>query len=157
MPSKLGALAYRGTLVSLCLACLAGLAVSIWAHLVSFMGIDPREKFPRIWIVELTLMLILLPLVTAVFRRGIHGDPLRLSRLSWKLVIALTVYYSFHFYLFVARASDELTSDMTWHMFSAGWILLFTVALAFYWGLVTRLAAGERNGEPTQGEQTSAM
>ena len=153
MTTKFGAAAYHGTLVSLYLVCLAGLAVSIWAHVVSFMGIDPRQKYPGIWIVEVALTLILLPLVTAVFRRGIHEDPLRLSRRNWKLIIALTAYYAFHFYLFIARASEEeLTSDMTWHMFSAGWILLFTVAFAFYRSLV-RSVAGQRTERPTERRQ----
>lgn len=130
-------------LVVLYVLCLAGLGLSLWAHVVSFLGVDPRTQFPRIWLVELSLTGILLPLVVVVFRRGIQQDPLRLSRLSWRVILVLATYYAFHFYLFIARASDDLTSDITWQMFSAGWILLFGVGFAFYRGTLARLIIGE--------------
>jgi hypothetical protein len=145
MTNRLRTSAYHGTLVFLYGVCLAGIALSIWAHILSFIGIDPRTRFPQIWIVELTLTAVLIPLVVVLFRRGLHEDPLRLSRWSWRLIFVLTAYYAFHFYLFIVRASDELTSDITWQMFSAGWILLFAVAFAFYRGVLTRLMSGERN------------
>jgi hypothetical protein len=153
MTNRLRTSAYHGILVFVYVLCLAGLALSLWAHVLSFMGIDPRTKFPLIWTVELTLTAILMPLVVALFRRGLREDPLRLSRLSWKLIVILTAYYAFHFYLFVERASEELTSDITWQMFSAGWILLFALAFAFYRGVLTRLGTSERNagGHPRQG------
>ncbi len=136
---------YHGLLVFLYLVCLAGISVSIWAHVISFMGIDPRTKLPGIWIVELALTFSLLPLVVAVFRRGIRQDPLRLSSWSWRLVYVLLAYYAFHFYFFIARASVELTSDITWHMFSAGWILLFALAFVYYRGALARLSANQEN------------
>ena len=145
MTNRLHTSAYHGTLVFLYLVCLLGLGLSIWAHVVSFMGVDPRTRFPQIWIVELTLTALLLPLVVALFRRGLREDPLRLSSLNWKLILVLTAYYAFHFYLFIVRASEDLTSDITWQMFSAGWILLFTLAFAFYRGVLARLIAGEQN------------
>jgi hypothetical protein len=119
--------------------------VSVWAHVVSFMGIDPRTKFPGIWIVELALTFSLLPLVVAVFRRGVRQDPLRLSAWSWKVVYVLLAYYAFHFYFFIARASVELSSDMTWHMFSAGWILLFALGFVFYRDALERFAANRQD------------
>ncbi len=142
---------YHSVLVLLYLLCLAGLGLSLWAHVVSFMGMDPRTQFPRIWIVELSLTGILLPLVVVVFRRGVHEDPLRLSRLSWKVILGLTAYYAFHFYLFIVRASEDLTSDVTWQMFSAGWILLFALGFAFYRGVLANLINGEQH---TTGDQT---
>ena len=145
MTNRLRTPAYHGALVFLYVLCLAGLALSIWAHVESFMGVDPRTKFPLICIVELSLTAILLPLVVALFRRGLREDPLRLSRLSWKLIVVLTAYYAFPFYWFIVRASDNLTSDITWQMFSAGWILLFALAFAFYRGVLTRLVTAERN------------
>jgi hypothetical protein len=144
-------------LVVLYLICLAGISVSVWAHVLSFMGVDPRLRFPRIWIVEITLTVILLPLVAVVFRRGIHEDPLRLSRLSWKVIFVLLAYYAFHFYWFIARASDELTSEITWQMFSAGWILLFALAFVFYRGVLARLIAGAENADGGRRQPTPAM
>jgi len=149
--------AYHSGLVFLYILCLVGLGLSIWAHVVSFLGIDPRTRFPLIWIVELTLTAILLPLVVALFRRGLREDPLRLSRLSWKLIVALAAYYTFHFYLFIVRASEELTSEITWQMFSAGWILLFALAFAFYRGVLARLVTGERNASGDQRQSTAAL
>ncbi len=157
MTNRLKTTAYHGALVVLYLLCLAGLGLSIWAHVVSFMGIDPRTQFPRIWIVELSLTFILLPLVVAVFRRGIHEDPLRLPRLSWKLILILTAYYAFHFYLFIARASEELTSEITWQMFSAGWILLFAVGFAFYRSVLARVISAERNAGGTEQQSAAAL
>jgi hypothetical protein len=144
--------AYHSVLVLLYILCLAGFSLSLWAHVVSFVGVDPRAQFPHIWIVELSLTGILLPLVVVVFRRGVHHDPLRLSRLSWKLIWALMGYYAFHFYWFIARASDDLTSDITWQMFSAGWILLFALGFLFYRGVLATLISGEQHtsGDPRQ-------
>jgi uncharacterized membrane protein YqaE (UPF0057 family) len=148
---------FHTALVVLYLLCLAGLGLSLWAHVVSFLGIDPRTRFPRIWLVELSLTGILLPLVVVVLRRGINQDPLRLSRLSWKFIIGLTAYYAFHFYLFIARASDELTSDVTWQMFSAGWILLFGVGFAFYRGVLARLIVGEHQTSEQPHQNPAAL
>ena len=88
---------------------------------------------------ELALTFSLLPLVVAVFRRGIRQDPLRLSAWSWRVVYVLLAYYAFHFYLFIARASVELTSDITWHMFSAGWILLFALGVCLLSGCASEV------------------
>lgn len=156
MRTSLRVSGYQGLLTFLYLVCVAGVCVSIWAHVVSFMGIDPRTRFPRIWIVELALTFLLLPLVAAVFRRGIRQDPLRLSAWSWRVVYVLLAYYAFHFYLFVARASVELTSDITWHMFSAGWILLFALALVFYQGVLARLGTRHEKMDGTQLHSTTS-
>ena len=39
-----------------------GLLISFWAQVVSLVGLDPRAFFPKIWIVEPVLTLVLFPL-----------------------------------------------------------------------------------------------
>ena len=44
----------------------------------------------------------------------------------------MLAYYGVNFYFFVYWSSDNLSAAVTWRMFSAGWILIFSVAAAYY-------------------------
>ncbi len=109
-----------------------GLLISLWAQMVSLAGFDPRAFFPKIWIVEPALTLVLLPLILAVFRNGIKTDPLALPHRARVIVYCLLGYYAFQFYLFLYRASQDLRTSQAWQMFSAGWILVFALAYLYY-------------------------
>jgi hypothetical protein len=106
--------------------------ISLWAQAVSLAGLDPREYFPKIWIVEPSLTLVVWPLVLAVFRNGVRENPLRLPAKAQSTLVCLMFYYVFQFYRFLYHASTQLRSSDTWQMFSAGWIVLFTTALIYY-------------------------
>lgn len=120
-------------LLTLCAISVAGVATAVWAHAVSLAGIDPQSVFRNLWVFQLVLFLLLLPLVVRVFQRGLKQDPFGLSRLEWRVLAGLLIYYSLHFYLFVAMAAEHLKAALTWQMFSAAWILMFVMSAFYYW------------------------
>ena len=113
-------------------ASFVGLAIAIWAHLVALSGRDPRVGFRWIWIVQLLLLCLLLPIALAVFRGRTLRELFHPPRWMRLTIFWLLTYYGVHFYLFVFVAAEHLTSVATWRMFTAGWILLFAFAAAFY-------------------------
>ena len=119
----------------------AGVGVGLWAHAVSLAGVDPQSVFRKLWIFQLLLFVLLLPLCTQVVRRGVSGDPFGLPRVEWRILGALLVYYAGHFYFFMIMAAEHLRAALTWQMFSAGWILLFMLTTFYYW---TRFAETKR-------------
>ena len=114
------------------------LAVSVWAHVTALRGQDPRLVWDSIWILEPSLVIVLLPIGVIAMKRGVKVDPFGLSRPVWRLQFALLVYYGLQFYLFLYRAQSVLRADYTWQMFSAGWILLFTLGSAVYLNFARR-------------------
>ncbi len=109
-----------------------GLLISFWAQVVSLVGLDPRAFFPRIWIVEPVLTLVLFPLILTVFRNGVKRDPFDFPRRARLTLYTLLGYYVLHFYLFLYRASIDLKTSQAWQMLSAGWLLIFALALLYY-------------------------
>lgn len=109
-----------------------GLLISLWAQAISLAGLDPRVYFPKIWTVEPVLTAVVLPLVLAVFRNGIRNNPFDLPTRARITISWLLGYYVFQFYRFMYRAAVYLRSSDTWQMFSAGWIVLFTLAVFYY-------------------------
>jgi hypothetical protein len=109
-----------------------GLAISCWAHAVALFGLDPRTYFPRIWVVEPALTLVVLPMGFALLRRGVNNNPFHLTKGERVTVYWLLGYYAFQFYRFLYRASQELHSSDTWQMFTAGWLVLFLLAFFYY-------------------------
>ncbi len=120
-------------LLTLCATSVAGLGAGLWAHAVSLAGIDPQSLFKRLWIFQLVLFFLLLPLAVRTLQRGVHSDPFGLPVKEWRILGVLLVYYAFHFYFFMIMAAEHLRASLTWQMFSAGWILLFLLSAFYYW------------------------
>ncbi len=120
-------------LLTLCAASVAGVGAGLWAHAVSLAGIDPQSIFRKLWIFQLVLFFLLLPLVVRVLKRGVKSDPFELPKKEWRILGCLLVYYAVHFYLFMYLAAEHLQASLTWQMFSAGWILLFMLTAFYYW------------------------
>jgi hypothetical protein len=81
----------------------------------------------------MVLLALLIPIMIEIFRTrlaGIHLFPA--AHWHKRLLIALIAYYTLQFYLFVWLASDHLESYITWRMYSAGWLLLFTLCAIYY-------------------------
>jgi hypothetical protein len=120
-------------LLTLCAISAVGVATALWAHAVSLAGIDPQSIFKKLWIFQLVLFLLLLPMAVRAVRRGVKQDPFGLPRKEWLVLAALLVYYAGRFYFFMAMAAEHLQASLTWQMFSAGWILLFMMSVFYYW------------------------
>jgi hypothetical protein len=128
-------------LLTLCAMSVAGVGASLWAHAVSLAGVDPQSLFQKLWIFQLILLFLLLPLGIRAIRRGVQADPFGLPRVEWRILGALVVYYAGHFYFFMIMAAEHLHAALTWQMFSAGWILMFMLTTFYYW---TRFAETRR-------------
>jgi hypothetical protein len=111
----------------------AGVGAGLWAHAVSLAGVDPQTIFKKLWIFQLVLFVLLLPMAARALKRGVHSDPFGLPRKEWQILTVLLVYYAAHFYFFMIMAAEHLRAALTWQMFSAGWILLFLMAAFYYW------------------------
>lgn len=126
-----------------CVAC-GGVAIALWAHIVSLFGLDPRLFLHWTWVVQLVLLALLVPILVEILRGGLQGFRLFPIR-SWqkRLLMALIVYYTLQFYLFIWLASDHLESYMTWRMYSAGWLLLFVLSAIYYSARARPMSAGK--------------
>lgn len=118
-----------------------GVGASVWAHAVSLIGVDPQSVFQKLWVFQLILLFLLVPLGIEAIRRGVRVDPFGLPRVEWRILGALLVYYTGNFYFFIIRAAEHLRAALTWQMFSAGWIFLFMLAAFYYW---TKFAEARR-------------
>lgn len=134
----------RACYAALLLISLGGFAAAVWTHVESLRGIDPRTLFPDIWMLQILLNLLLIPLVISFFRKGLSAQIHELPRWSRAIIIALAVYYSLHFYFFMKIAADQIRADWTWRMFSAGWMALFSAPAAYYWTLFRRETSSHR-------------
>jgi hypothetical protein len=119
--------------LTLCAVSVAGVGAGLWAHAVSLAGVDPQSIFQKLWIFQLVLFFLLLPMIVRALQRGVQADPLGLPRVEWRILGALLVYYAAHFYFFIIMAAEHLRAALTWQMFSAGWILLFMLSTFYYW------------------------
>jgi hypothetical protein len=128
----------RACNVALLAASMAGFAAALWAHVEALRGLDPHALFPGIWSLQLLLNILLVPLVFSFFRRGLARQIEEFPRWTRRILIALAVYYSLHFYLFMKLAANEIRAAWTWRMFSAGWMALFAAPSAYYWTLIQR-------------------
>jgi hypothetical protein len=120
-------------LLALCAISVAGVGASLWAHAISLAGIDPQTLFKNLWVFQLVLFVVVLPLAVQTVRRGVKEDPLNLPKTEWRVLGGLLVYYAGHFYFFMAMAAEHLQASLTWQMYSAGWILLFMMSVFYYW------------------------
>lgn len=130
---------------TLLLISLGGFGAAVWAHVESLRGADPPSLFPDIWQLQLLLNFLLIPLVVALFRKGVGVQVREFPRWSRVLITALAAYY---FFFFMKIAADEIRSVWTWRMFSTGWMAFFAAPVAFYWTLLGRELSDESAREP---------
>ncbi|HEX4168322.1 MAG TPA: hypothetical protein VHZ55_22895 [Bryobacteraceae bacterium] len=112
-------------------ASLFGIAVSLWAHLEALGGRDPDREVKEFWVFQLILFALLLPIVVEMFTRRDQAI-FRSPRWMRNVLYFLLAYYGVNFYVFLYWTVDDLSSAGTWRMFSAGWLLLFGLAAAYY-------------------------
>ena len=106
--------------------------MSAWAHFETLAGIDPGAKFRGFWLFQLILFALLLPMMVELFFLKNYAQILRSPRWMKFSLYALLVYYGLQFYFFLYWAADHLTSRATWKMFTAGWLLLFSMSAVYY-------------------------
>lgn len=123
---------HRFFLRLLLLLSLVGLAVSVWAHVESLLGIDPGSRLRGFWLFQLLLFGLMMPIATELFRKQPDGGILRSPRWMRVTLYVLLFYYGIRFYVFLYWSVDHLSSAVTWRMFSSGWMLLFSVAAVYY-------------------------
>jgi len=124
---------------------MVALGISVWAHMAALCGDDPRALWRRIWLVGPLLVVVLCPIGVVTLRKGVRSDPFGLPLPAWRVLYGLLIYYGAHFYLFIYRAQEVVRSDYTWQMFSAGWIVLFSLASAVYVNWYLRLLSERRD------------
>jgi len=113
-------------------ASMGGIAVSLWAHVESLFRISPSSLFRHVWIFQLILFIILVPIVIELFRSKNSGNILRSPQWMQIVLYALLVYYGAHFYFFLYWSASHLSSAATWRTFSSGWLLLFSLSAVYY-------------------------
>lgn len=109
-----------------------GIAASFAAHIEAVMGTDPRTTFKHLWTFQLLLLLVFLPVIVRIFQRRSFAHILNPPRWLRCLLYGALAYYAVNFYWFLFWAAEHLDAAMTWRVVSAGWILLFLTAIAFY-------------------------
>ena len=109
-----------------------GLFASAAAHIEALAGTDPRKTFKEMWVFQLLLLLVLVPIIIRIFQTKSFAAVLHPKRLTKFVLYALLGYYAINFYWFLFWAAEHLNASMTWRVISAGWVLLFAVAAAFY-------------------------
>ena len=119
----------------------SGLVVSVWVHAAALAGIDPGGQIRGLWSMQLLLLVLILPLAADIFRSRTYTHILDVPGWMRAGVFCLLLYYGLNFYVFLYWSNDCLDSRATWRMFSAGWLLLFGVAIVYYW---RRIALGNR-------------
>ena len=111
---------------------LLGLAVSIWAHVLTLIGFDPGSRVQGLWVCDLVLLALLLPVILDLFLGRSHLKVFRSPRWMQLGLYFLLGYYGLNFYVFLYWSANHLDSRSTWRMFSSGWLLLFALAAVFY-------------------------
>jgi hypothetical protein len=111
---------------------LAGLAISVWAHVESLLDIDPASQLRGFWLFQLLLFGLMMPIAVELFRKQPDGGILRSPHWMRITLYLLLFYYGIRFYVFLYWSTDHLSSAGTWRMFSSGWMLLFSVAAVYY-------------------------
>lgn len=109
-----------------------GIGGSFAAHIESVFGVDPRSTFKEMWTFQLLLLVVLLPLIIRIFRQRSFAHLLRPPRWLKLAIYAMLAYYAINFYWFLFWAAEHLDAAMTWRVVSAGWMMLFLLAIAFY-------------------------
>ncbi|MBV8895996.1 MAG: hypothetical protein JO051_05780 [Acidobacteriaceae bacterium] len=110
----------------------AGLLGSLAAHIEAIFGLDPRHTFREMWVFQLALLVVLVPLIIEIFRKKSFAKILTPSRRMKYLIYTVLAYYAVNFYWFLYWAAEHMNASMTWRVVSAGWLLLFLIAAAFY-------------------------
>lgn len=118
--------------VPLLVMSVAGLLASLTAHIEAIFGRDPRHTFRDMWVFQLMLIIVLLPLMVDIFRKKSFAHLLTPSRRMKYLIYLALAYYTVNFYWFLYLAAEHLDPAMTWRVVTAGWVLLFLIAAAFY-------------------------
>jgi hypothetical protein len=111
----------------------AGLVVSFIAHLDALFGFDPGNQFRGFWIFQLILFIVFVPVMIELFRGRQPANILRSPRWMRVVLWLLLAYYGVHFYFFLYWSAIHVSSVSTWLMFSSGWLLLFFLAVVYYW------------------------
>ena len=122
----------RYAIGALRLVSLFGLAVAVLVHLATLFGIDPTVRFKGVWIFQIVLFFLLVPIMIELFRKKNHGSILRSPRWMTYSLYAALGYYALNFYVFLWWSVEHLNSRLTWRMFSAGWLLLFGISAVYY-------------------------
>lgn len=109
-----------------------GLLASLTAHIEALFGHDPRDTFREMWAFQLVLIIVLLPVIAEIFRKKSFAHVLTPSRRMKHLIYLMLAYYAVNFYWFLYLAAEHFDAAMTWRVVTAGWVLLFLIAAAFY-------------------------
>ncbi len=113
-----------------------GLITAASVHFATLCGVDPGlylgPHLKDFWVFQLILFGAILPILLELLVLKQYRDLLRSPHWMRVMLYILTGYYAISFYVFIILAAIHLDARQTWRMFSAGWILLFWVAVIFY-------------------------
>jgi hypothetical protein len=96
------------------------------------MGIVPSYGDGKLWALQILLLVLLAPVAVELFSTRNPAALFRSTRWMRIGVYTLLAYYGLHFYFFLYWSANHLSSQATWRMFSAGWILLFALVSVYY-------------------------
>jgi hypothetical protein len=116
----------------LLIASFFGIFSSLAAHIEAICGIDPRSSFRDMWIFQLLLLVVLIPIIIEIFRKRSFMNIMHPHKSMRVLIYIVLAYYAVNFYWFLFWAAEHLDPAMTWRVVSAGWVLLFCIAAGFY-------------------------
>lgn len=123
---------YPSVLAGLLFLSLIGLGISVWAHLEALSGVDPGGLLSDLWLFELLLLALLLPLAAEMVAKRNASEILRSPPWMKRALYVFLLYYGLNFYVFLYWSVDHLDSCVTWRMFSSGWLLLFAITAVYY-------------------------
>jgi hypothetical protein len=127
---------------------LLGLGMSLGTHVATLSGIDPGEQFRQIWLLQLILVALLLPIGVELLSKRNPYQILRSPPWMRRTLYLLLVYYGANFYVFLYWSADHVSSRVTWRMFSSGWLLLFAFTALYY---SVRLLESKGNSSKSRG------
>lgn len=111
---------------------LVGFGVAVVVHFATLVGIDPSTHFKRVWAFQIILFCLLIPIMVELFRKKNHMHILRSTAWTKYVLYTALAYYAANFYVFLCWSVEHLDSRLTWRMFSAGWLLLFSISAVYY-------------------------
>lgn len=109
-----------------------GILASLAVHIEAVCRIDPQSTFKEIWVFQLLLLVVLLPIIIEIFKKRSFTNIMHPHKWMKFLIYLVLAYYAVNFYWFLFWAAEHLDPTMTWRVVSAGWLLLFCVAAGFY-------------------------
>jgi hypothetical protein len=123
---------YAALMAMLLAMSLTGLWVSLWAHVESLAGDDPGFLLRKFWAWQFVLFLLITPLVIEMLATKRVRELMRSPRWMRLAVYGVMLYYGVNFYVFLYWSVNHLDSSATWRMFSAGWLVLFSLTSVYY-------------------------